>query len=48
MKILVGSMAAGNNSPVIRNDLAMINDEFLKIGAINKTTHEKVYEKYIK
>ena len=28
MKILVGSMAAGNNSPVIKNDLAMINDEF--------------------
>ena len=48
MKILVGSMAAGNNSPVIRNDLAMINAEFLKIGAINKTTHEKFYEKYIK
>ena len=48
MKILVGSMAAGNNSPVIRNGLAMINDEFLKIGAIDKTTHEKFYEKYIK
>ena len=48
MKILVGSMAAGNNSPVIRNDLAMINDEFLKIGAIDKRTHEKFYEKYIK
>ena len=31
MKILLGSMAAGNNSPVIKNDLAMINDEFLKI-----------------
>ena len=48
MKILVGSMAAGNNSPVIRNDLAMINDEFLKIGAIDKRTHEKFYKKYIK
>ena len=35
MKILVGSMAAGNNSPVIKNDLAMINDEFLRIGAID-------------
>ena len=41
MKILVGSMAAGNNSPVIKNDLAMINDEFLKIGAIDKQIHEK-------
>ena len=48
MKILVGSMAAGNNSPVIKNDLAMINDEFLKIGAIDKTIHEKFYKKYIK
>ena len=48
MKILVGSMAAGNNSPVIKNDLATINDEFLKIGAIDKRTHEKFYKKYIK
>ena len=36
MKILVGSMAAGNNSPVIKNDLTMINDEFLKIGQLTK------------
>ena len=48
MKIFVGSMAAGNNSPVIKNDLSMINDEFLKIGAIDQTTHEKFYNKYIK
>ena len=48
MKILVGSMAAGNNSPVIKNDLAMINDEFLKIGAIDKQIHEKFYKKYLK
>ena len=36
MKILVGSIAAGNNSKVLKNDLSMINDEFLKIGAIDK------------
>ena len=48
MKILVGAMAAGNNSPVIKNDLSMINDEFLKIGAIDKQIHEKFYKKYIK
>ena len=48
MKILVGAIAAGNNSPVIKNDLAMINDEFLKIGAIGQTIHEKFYKKYIK
>jgi len=48
MKILIGSMAAGNNSPVLRNDISQINDELLKIGAIDKNLHEKFYEKYIK
>ena len=48
MKILVGSMAAGNNSPVLKNDLSMINDEFLKIGAIDKTIHETFYDTYLK
>ena len=48
MKILVGAIAAGNNSPVLKNDLSMINDEFLKIGAIDQTIHEKFYKKYIK
>ena len=48
MKILVGAIAAGNNSPVIKHDLSMINDEFLKIGAIDQTIHEKFYKKYIK
>ena len=27
MKILIGAIAAGNNSPVLRNDLSQINDE---------------------
>ena len=48
MRILVGSMVAGNNAPAIKNELAMINDEFLKIGAIDKQIHEKFYSKYIK
>ena len=48
MKILVGAIAAGNNSPVIKNDLSMINDEFLKIGAIDQTIHENFYKTYIK
>ena len=48
MKILVGAIAAGNNSPVMKNDLSMINDEFLKIGAIDQTIPEKFYKKYIK
>ena len=45
MKILIGSMAAGNNSPVLKNDLSQINDEMLKVGAIDKTIHEKLYKK---
>ena len=47
MKILVGSLAAGNNSPVLRNDLSQINDELLKIQAIDKAMHEKFYQKYL-
>ena len=47
MKILVGSMAAGNNSPLIRNDLAQINDELLRIGAIDSSLHQKFFQKYL-
>ena len=47
MKILLGSIAAGNNSPVIRNDLSQINDELLKINAIDRSLHEKFYQKYL-
>ena len=48
MKILIASVAAGNNSPVLRNDLSQINDELLNIGAIDKKLHVKFYNKYIK
>ena len=47
MKILVGSIAAGNNSPLIRNDLSQINDELLRIGAIDQSLHEKFFKKYL-
>ena len=47
MKILVGSIVIGNNSPVIRNDLSQINDELLRITAIDRTLHEKFYQKYL-
>jgi len=47
MKIIIGSMNAGNNSPVLKNDLSQINDELLKIGAIDKSLHEKLYNKYL-
>ena len=45
MKTIIGSMAAGNNSPVLKNDLSQINDELLKIGTIDKTMHERMYKK---
>ena len=48
MKILIGSMVDGNNSPVLKNDLSQINDELLKIGAIDASLHEKLFEKYLK
>ena len=48
MKILIGSMAAGNNSPVLKNDISQINDELLKIGAIDASLHEKLFSKYLK
>ena len=47
MKILIGSVVAGNNSSVIRNDLSQINDELLRINAIDKSLHEKFYQKYL-
>ena len=48
MKILIGSIAAGNNSPVLKNDLSQINDELLRINAIDQGLHEKFYQKYLK
>ena len=47
MKILLGSIAAGNNSPVIRNDLSQINDELLRFNVIDRSLHEKFYQKYL-
>lgn len=42
MKIIIGSMIAGNNSPVLKNDLSQINEELLKIGAIDKCINHHV------
>ena len=47
MKILVGSIAAGNNSPLNINDLSQINDELLRIDAIDQSMHEKFFKKYL-
>ena len=51
MKVLIGSIAAGNNSPVITNNkmlnVKQINDELLRINAIDQGLHEKFYQKYL-
>ena len=47
MKVLIGSIAAGNNSPLNINDLSQINDELLRIGAIDSSLHEKFFKKYL-
>ena len=47
MKVLIGSIAAGNNSPLNINDLSQINDELLRIGAIDGSLHEKFFQKYL-
>ena len=47
MKVLIGSIAAGNNSPLNINDLSQINDELLRIGAIDQSLHEKFFHKYL-
>ena len=47
-KRLIGSIITGNNSPVIKNDISQINDELLRIEAIDKIRHEKMYNKWIK
>ena len=46
LKILIGGIVAGNTSPVIINDMAQINDELLRIGAIDQSLHEKFFKKY--
>ena len=47
LKILIGGIVAGNTSPLIRNDMAQINDELLRIGAIDQSMHEKFFKKYL-
>ena len=45
---MIGDLNAGNNSPVLKNDISMINDELLRIDAISSDQHEQLYEKYLK
>ena len=33
LKVIIGSLNAGNNNPVLKNDISMINDKLLRIDA---------------
>ena len=47
VRVLIGSIAAGNNNPALKNDLSQIIDELLRIGEIDKANHEAFYKKYL-
>ena len=48
MKVMIGSLNAGNKFPILKNDISMINDKLLRIGAVTSNQHEKLFEKYLK
>ena len=47
LEIIVGSLNAGNNSRILKNDLALINNELYRIGAITKEMYDALVKKYI-
>ena len=46
LEIIVGSLNAGNNSRILKNDLTLINNELYRIGAITKEMHHALIKKY--
>ena len=46
LEIIVGSLNAGNNSRILKNDLTLINNELHRIGAITKEMHDALFKKY--
>ena len=46
LEIIVGSLNAGNNSRILKNDLTLINNELYRIGAITKEMHYALIKKY--
>ena len=46
LEIIVGSLNAGNNSRILKNDLTLINNELYRIGAITKEMHDALIKKY--
>ena len=47
LEIIVGSLNAGNNSRILKNDLTLINNELYRIGAITKEMHDALIEKFL-
>ena len=47
LEIIVGSLNAGNNSRILKNDLTLINDELYRIGAITKEMHDALIKKFL-
>ena len=47
LEIIVGSLNAGNNSRILKNDLTLINNELYRIGAITKEMHDALVKKFI-
>ena len=47
LEIIVGSLNAGNNPRILKNDLTLINNELYRIGAITKEMHDEMVKKFI-
>ena len=47
LEIIVGSLNAGNNSRILKNDLTLINNELYRIGAITKEMHHALVKKFL-
>ena len=47
LEIIVGSLNAGNNSRILKNDLTLINNELYRIGAITKEMYDAMVKKFI-
>ena len=47
LEIIVGSLNAGNNSRILKNDLTLINNELYRIRAITKEMHHALIKKFL-
>ena len=46
--VLIGSIEAGNKSNEIKNEIMELLDALLNRGAITKSEHKHIYNKYVK